>query len=86
MDIKDFDTFLTEKKIDAHAFKNADFAQWEKLKILYDQVSPNSFTAQKLFLINPIRRKFLLKEEAVKSEAVVQSRPKVVMRPKPKTN
>lgn len=86
MDIKDFDAFLLEKKIDAQAFKNADFAQWEKLKLLYDQVSPSSFTAQKLFLINPIRRRFLLKEEAVKSEAVVQPRPKVVMRPKPKTN
>lgn len=86
MEIKDFDSYLIDKKIDAKAFKNADLAQWEKLKILYDQVSPISFTAQKLFLINPIRRKFPLKEEVEKKQVVVQARPKVVMRPKPKTN
>jgi hypothetical protein len=86
MEIKDFDSYLIDKKIDAQAFKNADFAQWEKLKMLYDQVSPSSFTAQKLFLINPIRRKFPLKEEVEKKEVTVQARPKVVMRPKPKTN
>ena len=54
-------------------------------QIAVDQVHPDSFTAQKLFLINPIRRKFPLKE----TEASKTTRPKVarpVIKPKPKTN
>jgi len=48
---------------------------------------PNSFTAQKLFLINPIRRAFPLKEELPeKAVPTAAARPKVMMRPKPKTN
>jgi hypothetical protein len=85
MEIKDFKSYLIDKKIDAQAFENAEFDDWKKLKELYDQVSPSSFTAQKLYLINPIRRKFPLKEILQKKASVAQPRPKVMMRPKPKT-
>jgi len=87
MEFKDFESYLIDKKIDSAAFKKGQPEQWIELKILYDQMHPNSFTAQKLYLINPIRRAFPLKEvNAEKPASVTQARPKVMMRPKPKTN
>ncbi|TCL07876.1 hypothetical protein EV198_2311 [Roseivirga ehrenbergii] len=87
MEIKDFESYLKDKKIDSDAFKKGQPEQWSKFKVLYDQMHPNSFTAQKLFLINPIRRAFPLKEEVQeKATPTAQARPKVMMRPKPKTN
>jgi hypothetical protein len=35
---------------------------WNSWRIDFDQMHPNSFTVQKLNLINPIRRRFPLKE------------------------
>ncbi|WP_317038920.1 hypothetical protein [Roseivirga echinicomitans] len=87
MEIKDFETYLKDKKIDSAAFQKGEPEQWGKFKALYDQMHPNSFTAQKLYLINPIRRAFPLKEEVLEKAApTAQARPKVMMRPKPKTN
>lgn len=55
-----------------------------ELKKLYDQVHPNSFVAQKLFLINKIRRMYPLQEEAEKAvQRKPMVKPKIV---KPKTN
>ena len=80
-----FDEFLRSKKIDSKAFMKAEVALYDELKTTYDQVHPDSFTAQKLFLINPIRRKYPLKEENTTQQT---ERPKM-MRPKiakPKIN
>jgi hypothetical protein len=55
-----FQEYLVSKKIDAKAFSAAEpalFAAWESE---FGQMHPNSFTVQKLNLINPIRRKYLL--------------------------
>jgi hypothetical protein len=55
-----FQEYLVSKKIDAKAFSAAEpalFATWESE---FGQMHPNSFTVQKLNLINPIRRKYLL--------------------------
>jgi hypothetical protein len=55
-----FDEYLISKKIDAILFERHEpqrFAEWKKL---FEQVHPESFTAQKKFLINPTRRKYLL--------------------------
>ena len=41
---------------------------WAELKAIFDQVHPNSFTEQKKFLINDLRRKYHLKEEEQKVE------------------
>lgn len=55
-----------------------------ELKKLFDQVNPNSFTAQKLFLINNIRRAYpLQEEEAVAVKKKPMAKPRIV---KPKTN
>lgn len=61
----EFKEYLHSKKIDADAFLKAESTQYDYLKNYFDQVSPNSFTAQKLFLINDLRRKYLYKEIVV---------------------
>ena len=84
MEHPDFKTYLKQKKIDPKGFAANEMEKFMELKKLYDQVHPNSFTAQKLFLINKIRRNYPLPEE---SEQVAEKKP--VMKPKiikPKTN
>ncbi len=55
-----FEEYCTSKNIDAEKFKTADEAYFLRLKNLFDQMHPNSFTQQKLFLINKIRRQYQL--------------------------
>jgi hypothetical protein len=66
----DFKAYLTSKKIDPDAFQSAEPGLWESLRAEFEQMSPASFTMQKLFLINPIRRKYRL------PQAVAQNPPK----------
>ncbi len=74
----DFKSFLKAKKIDPVLFKEAESALYSEWEGLFEQVSPESFSAQKLFLINPIRRKYHL-EDKEKEEV---SKPKMAARPK----
>ena len=57
-----FEEFLKNKKIDENLFKKAEPERWEVWKTLFEQMHPNSFTAQKKFLINDTRRRYLLKD------------------------
>ena len=72
-----FEEYLTKKKIDSAEFHQAKPALWEEWKNLFEQVHPDSFTHQKLFLINNIRREFPGKEteptekKAAKPRAVI---------------
>lgn len=76
-----FEEYLRSKKIDSEAFKKGDARQWNEFKVIFDQVNPASFTFQKLYLINRIRRAYLLKEESgVSAAAPKASRP--VFKPK----
>lgn len=82
-----FEEYLTSKKIDAKALMAADAEMYKEWQALFDAVSPASFTAQKLFLINPVRRKFPLKTEVTSSAAdanVAAAKPssKPVFKPK----
>jgi hypothetical protein len=89
-----FEAYLISKKIDSEAFRKAEPAVWESWNKEFEQVHPNSFTSRMLYLINPVRRKYPLKEPVpatVTSENASVSQgaaaPKVakpVMRPKPK--
>jgi hypothetical protein len=72
-----FEEYCQSKKIDSEAFQKAEAKEFEYLKIYFSQVSPDSFTAQKLFLINAIRRKYW-KETVVKEENIVAIEPKKV--------
>ncbi|HEY0652910.1 MAG TPA: hypothetical protein VGD65_07270 [Chryseosolibacter sp.] len=58
-----FDQYLISKKIDASAFEKAEPALFQSWKKEFDEMHANSFTVQKLNLINPIRRKYPLKEK-----------------------
>ena len=83
-----FEEYLISKKIDSQAFRAAEPSLWNEWNGLFEAMSPASFTAQKLYLINPLRRKYLLKitevASAPKANAPAVARP--VMKPKPKIN
>lgn len=80
-----FEDYLISKRIDSQAFRAAEPDLWQEWNSLFDQMSPASFTSQKLYLINPVRRKYLLK--AVEHPTKVESpASKPDMRPKPKMN
>ncbi len=55
-----FDEYLISKKIDVHKFHVAEPVRFEEWKNLFAQMHPDSFTLHKKFLINPVRRKYLL--------------------------
>lgn len=79
-----FTSFLKNKKIDPKKFFQSDQKMFEEWKSEFDQMHPNSFAQQKLFLINKIRRENLLEE---KLEVEIKKKPQ--MRPKigkPKTS
>jgi hypothetical protein len=84
MEILDFEAFLRQKKIDPGKFKKEDPALYEELRTLYNQVHPGSFIAQKLFLINRIRRKYTFSEKP--SEETPPSsgpaKPRIPVKPK----
>lgn len=77
-----FREYLQAKKIDPKAFALGEPGQFKDFKALFDQLHPDSFTAQKLFLINKIRRRFPYTEPA---EAETKEAPKAKMM-KPKLN
>jgi hypothetical protein len=53
-----FEEYLLSKKIEATQFSKQEPQLYAAWKNSFKQVHPNSFTAQKLFQINSIRRKF----------------------------
>lgn len=55
-----FEAYLASKKIDSEAFSKAEPEVWRAWKMEFGQMHTNSFTVQKLNLINLIRRKYLL--------------------------
>lgn len=57
-----FEEFLRSKKIDSAALKTGEPSLWKEWNFLFEEMNVASFTAQKLYLINPLRRKYLLKE------------------------
>ncbi len=81
-----FNEYLESKKIDAKAFAKSETELYMSLKEVFDQVHPDSFTAQKLFLINPIRRKYQLKETVEKKAGKPKMARPVIPKPKPKIN
>jgi hypothetical protein len=92
----DFEAYLISKKIDRHAFSKAEPELFHTWKGEFEQMHPNSFTIQKLNLINPVRRKYPLKEIAIQAPAktadgttpapasVAAKSGKPIIKPKPK--
>jgi hypothetical protein len=58
-----FEEYLISKKIDSTLFSEKEQSLWLSWKLEFEQMHPNSFTVQKLNLINPVRRKYPLKVE-----------------------
>lgn len=55
-----FTEYLQSKKIDEAKFRKAEPQRFDEWEMLFTQMHPESFTSQKKFLLNPIRRKYLL--------------------------
>jgi hypothetical protein len=53
-----FEEYLISKKIDKTAFENADRDLYQSWKKEFEDIHPESFTMQKKFFLNKIRRKF----------------------------
>jgi hypothetical protein len=56
------EAYLISKRIDAQEFRVREPDQWQEWALLWEQLSPESFGAQKLYLFNALRRKYKLKE------------------------
>ncbi|MFT5640627.1 MAG: hypothetical protein ACI9A7_000724 [Cyclobacteriaceae bacterium] len=77
-----FDEYLKSKKIDPKTFAKKDQRRFSEFERIFNQVHPNSFTQQKIFLINRIRREYPLKEELSDDAAkkTKQAKPKIAPR------
>lgn len=80
-----FSEYLVSKKIDLTLFKSAEPNRYEEWEHIFGLCGAASFTQQKLFLINDIRRKYKLTahiepSEQQKSE---EATPKTASIPKP---
>lgn len=58
-----FEEFLKGKKIDPRQFQTHEPDLWASWQDDFAKQHPASFTAQKLYLINPLRRKYHLKPQ-----------------------
>jgi hypothetical protein len=54
----EFQEYLKLKKISLIAFKKGDIDRFEEWETLFQTMHPESFTAQKKFLINEVRRRY----------------------------
>jgi hypothetical protein len=61
-----FEDYLSGKKIDPDLFRAGEPSRWEEFRASFEGVHPDSFTAQKKFLLNNLRRRYLLKVPDVK--------------------
>lgn len=77
----DFEAYLISKKIDSNRFRNSEPDVWSAWKKEFDQMHPNSFTIQKLNLINPIRRKYQLPLSADEKKTSETTSPPVASSP-----
>jgi hypothetical protein len=59
----EFEEYLKSKKIDSGAFQKADHERYVEWEVIFKTMHPESFTAQKKFLINNIRRRYHLSDQ-----------------------
>ena len=52
---------MTAKKIDSGVFRQCEPQRWHEYENVFGQVHPDSFTTQKKFVINDLRRLYHLK-------------------------
>lgn len=81
-----FQEYCTSKKIDAITFQKEKAELYSELEVIFNQVSPASFTQQKKFLINTIRRSFKLETKIQEKKPTVAKKPAIKIpgiKPKP---
>ena len=77
-----FEEYCESKSINPTLFKRKEESLFQELKAYFEQVHPDSFTAQKLFLINEIRRRYHFeKPEKVKPTASKVNKPQMAKKP-----
>ncbi len=54
----EFEVYLTKKKINPDLFKTAEPLRYAEFARIFEQTHEDSFTMQKLYLINQLRRKY----------------------------
>lgn len=59
--IVDFKTYLEQKKISPTLFQAAEPVRYSEWEALFERMNPDSFTAQKKFLLNNTRRLYLIR-------------------------
>ena len=74
--------YLISKKIDPDRFKSGNNRLFREFDLLFSQLHPDSFTAQKLYLINKIRRQYKLETEDKKAVEAPAKKPKPKMAPR----
>lgn len=76
--------YLISKKIDPNQFKSGNNRLFRELDLLFSQLHPDSFTAQKLYLINRIRRMYTLERvpKETNADAAKKVKPKIAPRVK----
>lgn len=77
----DFQEYCIKKKIDPNAFKANEPVRWEEFNTIFEQVHPESFTQQKKFLINDIRRKYPLAQVIEQAQATSADSAPAVKKP-----
>lgn len=83
----DFDEYLKGKKIDPAKFKANSPERFKEWETIFSQVHPESFTQQKLFLINKIRRDNSFDGSIVEKKGVALKAARPKIKPlKPKTS
>jgi hypothetical protein len=65
-----FAEYLQKKRIDARNFYDREPDKFMELKSLFEQMHPDNFSQQKLFLINPLRRKYKLTEQVSQDKPI----------------
>ena len=63
--MSDFHLYLISKKIDPSAFEQGEKTLYQEFERVFNHIHPASFTAQKLFLINKLRRKYLYEKPEI---------------------
>ena len=57
----EFENYLLQKKINSSQFQRFESERYAEWKLEFSQMNPASFTAQKKFLLNDVRRKYLIR-------------------------
>ena len=75
-----FEEYCRKKKIDPDLFLQSDPDRFREWKHIFEQVHPDSFTEQKKFLINPIRKKYLLVATEIETKNAEEIKTKPVVK------